>query len=96
MMSYNLYAEGDLDLFALSGVAQQLEHIELFPIADDGGMDGVGIALASSQVSDAAFGELDHVISMLLASDAAVFDLMTGERIADSGDLPELHARIGG
>jgi hypothetical protein len=93
--SYSLYADGDLDLFALSGVARSLEAIELFPIPTDGvSPDGVGIALPSDRTGPAAASELRELIIRLWDADAKVFDLTGATQIKTDGDLDQLERRI--
>lgn len=99
-MSYNLYAEGDLDLFALSKQAQHLTLVELFPIAGDGGPTALGIAVPSiddddddDDSGDDARDELEQIVTQLLAIEATVFDLMTGEQVTD---VPTLLGRVFG
>lgn len=93
-MSYNLYAEGDLDLFALSHLARRFERIEVFPIAGDGKRDALGVALPSSRADEAAIAELRELLVTLHATEARVFDLFTGEQIATAADVAALRQRI--
>ena len=94
-MAYNLYSEGELDLFALSRVAREAEWIELFPIpADAGGPDAIGISLPSSRVGDAAIAELTELIRLLWQTDAAVYDLVSGDRLVGPDDLIGLRDRL--
>jgi len=96
-MSYNLMAEGDLDLFELSQLAARYEPLELFPIpAEASSPDAIGIALPSSLVGPPALAALRAVIELLWSKEAAVFDLMTGERIATPDDADALATRITG
>ena len=93
-MAYNLFAEGDLDLFAWSRIAQRCHSIELFPIHEPGRRDAIGISLPSGQVDATALDELEGVIRRLWP--AEVYDLVSGDRIASDEDLAALRARIGG
>ena len=95
-MSYNLYAEGELDLFDLSRVAQQLQCLEVFPIAGDGGPDAIGIALPSKRANDDARAELQSLIGTLVLAGATVFDLMNGTQITSAEDIEVLERRIFG
>jgi hypothetical protein len=95
-MSYNLYAEGDVDFEALAQRARRCDRIELFPIRDDGEPDAIGIALPSSRIDDAAWQELEELLGMLVASSLAVWDLMTGERLETADDFDALRARLYG
>jgi hypothetical protein len=91
-MSYNLFVEGDLDLFALSNSTQYLQSIEIFPIDSN----ALGIALPSSRADDNARTELTQLVQQMLAIEATVYDLVTGEKIQTSADLDALFDRIFG
>ena len=95
-MSYNIYAEGDVDFVELSRMARSFESIEVFPIAGDGLPDGLGIAVPSSRADERARDELDQLIRHLWAAEAKVFDLYVGARIAGDADLPAVYGRIFG
>ena len=86
-MSYNLYAEGNLDFEVLAQRARRCDRIELFPIRDDGEPDAIGIALPSSRIDDAAWQELEELLDALVAGELAVFDLMTGDRLESVEDF---------
>jgi hypothetical protein len=91
-MSYNLIAEGDLDLFELGSAAAELAPLELFPID----REALGIAIPSSRAGAAAATALRALVERLWSQDAAVFDLYSGEPIATPAALAEVLQRIGG
>lgn len=94
-MSYNLLAEGDLDLFELSQLAAAHAPLELFPIPAEGGSpDALGIALSSGDANDVTVGTLTRLIELLWSKDATVWDLMAGVRVAAPLDLSALERRI--
>jgi hypothetical protein len=108
-MSYNLMAEGDLDLFELAQTASRYEPLELFPIPADEprpGLgseqrvkltpDALGIAVVSSRSGPPAVAALRALIGLMWSKQASVFDLYTGTRIATEEDLSELAERVGG
>jgi hypothetical protein len=95
-MSYNLYAEGDLDFVEVSRMVRRYEGIEVFPIAADGLPDALGIAVPSSRADERARDELDQLIRHLWAAEAKVFDLYAGTRIASDADLTAVYGRIFG
>ena len=91
-MSYNLIAEGDLDLFELGLAAAELAPLELFPID----RDALGIAIPSSRTGAPAAAALRALIERLWGQDAAVFDLYSGEPVATPAALAAVLANIGG
>lgn len=107
-MSYNLMAEGDVDLFELSQLAQRYEPLELFPIpADDLALpgpdrpnlfapDALGIAVASSRSGPPALAALRELVELLWSKQARVYDLYSGDMIATADDLTQLLSRVGG
>jgi hypothetical protein len=106
-MSYNLMAEGDLDLFELGNAASQYEPLELFPIAAaeswvkpgahsvELARDALGIAIPTSRCGPEAAAALRTLVERMWAKDVVVFDLYTGDRIATPEELAEVEARIG-
>lgn len=108
-MSYNLLAEGDLDLFEWSHLAALFEPLELFPIpAEDAGPpaaaagvtslapDAIGIAVPSRGVGPDAVANLGALVQLLWERDARVFDLHVGRQIATRDELDDLLLRVGG
>jgi hypothetical protein len=106
-MSYNLMAEGDLDLFELSHGAAQFEPLELFPIPAERSTtsdldphrtalapDALGIAIPSSRSGPEAVAALKALVEFMWAKQARVFDLYSGQEIATPADVDELSARI--
>jgi len=106
-MSYNLMAEGDLDLFELGQTAARYEPLELFPIPVDSPWpkpgadhrvelkpDGLGIAVPSSRFGPDAVAALRALVELMWSKSAAVFDLYTGERITTPEELAEVEERI--
>ncbi len=92
-MSYHLLAEGDLDLFEMSRLVPAYRPLELFPVPGKAG-DGLGIALASNDATDATVRLLSQLIQLLWSKQVAVWDLMSGQRIANATDLVDLEDRI--
>ncbi len=108
-MSYNLMAEGDLDLFELAQMTSRYEPLELFPIpAEVSGSafgpnhrvklapDALGIAVVSSRSGPPAVAALRALVELMWSKQASVFDLYTGEKITTADDLAELAERVGG
>lgn len=94
-MSYNLYAEGDLDYVALSRETEHFQVIEIFPIAGDGGPDALGIAIPSGRAElEGAADELSAFVQLLQVMGAQVHDLVEGTRIETDDDLAQLVARV--
>lgn len=107
-MSYNLMAEGDLDLFELGSAASRYQPLELFPILADEvaakpdaqnrimlQRDALGIAVPTSRCGPEAVAALRALVKLLWSKDAAVFDLYSGRRISTPEDLEESAAQIG-
>ena len=92
-MSFNLYAEGELDYVAL---ARDTEHqsLELFPITGDDGPDALGIALPSKFATATARDELRTLVERLQLIGVRVYDLYSGLAIETEDDLADLFARI--
>jgi hypothetical protein len=94
-MSYNLLAEGDLDLFDWSRIALQQQRIEVFPIpSQNQAPDAIGIAIPSSRADEAALDELRVVVEQLWVQGATVHDLMEGVAVATSDDLAAVGSRL--
>ncbi|MEO8702510.1 MAG: hypothetical protein ABI867_20870 [Kofleriaceae bacterium] len=93
-MSYNLYAEGDFDMLAVARVVQSFGRVEVFPITCSASLDAIGIAIPLTNVNAESLEELDSLLEQLLAADARVFDLYTGERIVTEEHIRALHARL--
>jgi hypothetical protein len=93
-MSFNLIAEGNVDLVAMSQMSGGYEAIEVFPITGDGLPDALGIALPLSRANESAIEELDELIRRLWANNSRVFDLYTGRAIENDSDLDDLRDLI--
>jgi hypothetical protein len=105
-MSYNLMAEGDLDLFELAQLSERFLPLELFPIpaeisgpAASGGVaklppDALGVAIPSSHVGPEAFAALRDLVPFLWQRGAEIHDLFTGTRVETPTDLEELLGRL--
>ncbi|WP_394834966.1 hypothetical protein LVJ94_51550 [Pendulispora rubella] len=102
-MSYNLMAEGDLDLFELAEAATQYNPLELFPIPAGASssevganhrvkfeLDGLGIAIPSSRIGPEAVAALHALVKLMWSKDASVFDLQTGKPIATLKELAQV------
>ena len=108
-MSYNLMAEGDLDLFEFAQAASQFEPLELFPIPatdphpveHEGNRiklepDAIGVAIPRARVGTDAAGALRRFVELMWVKDVNVIDLYCGKRISTPQDLAEVEERIGG
>ena len=108
-MSYNLMAEGDLDLFELSQAASEYAPLELFPIpgaepwakANENHRveleaDALGIAIPSNRSGPEAAAALRTLVELMWAKGAAVFDLLTGTQISTPEELAEIEEHIAG
>ena len=99
-MSYNLIAEGDLDLFDLAEKTFAFEPLEVFPIPGEGRgaarvPDALGIAVVTGRSVPAALDALHALIELMWSKGALVHDLCTGARIASEADIVAMAKRIG-
>lgn len=107
-MSYNLLAEGHLDLFELSQCASHYEPLELFPVPASAAitteaseparmtLDALGIAIPLSRAGAEAGAALRALVEFMWTQDANVFDLYTGEQISTPSELAGVLERISG
>jgi len=100
-MSYNLMAEGDLDLFDLAEKTFDFAPLEVFPIPGEGSgaarvPDALGIAVATSRRGPDAVDALHALIELMWSKGASVYDLYTGTRIANETDIAAMATRVGG
>lgn len=108
-MSFNLLAEGDLDLFELGRGAQRYAPLELFPVpADSPGPglaagdplqvepDALGIAIRSRDCGPEAVAALQALVRALWNEGARVYNLHSGEEVATPQALEEIARQVGG
>lgn len=94
-MSYNLIAEGTLDLVALAHLSTRFEMIEVFPLPLTDADEAIGIAIPRTRANDQAVIELERLLDAI-GDGARVYDLHSGDEIAGEADRDALAERIVG